>query len=126
MKKYLKVGLFGFLTWLIPFVVSVLIFPLRTSHRPLFESIMPVVVTVCAVLFAILYFRNLKAAFLQEGVLIGVAWLIVNIVIDLPLFMLEGPMKMSFAEYMMDVGVTYLIIPAVTIGVGFLLQQKAA
>ncbi len=54
MKKYLKVGLFGFLAWLITFVVSVLIFPLRTSQRPLFESIMPVVVTLCAVLFSIL------------------------------------------------------------------------
>lgn len=126
MKKYLKIALFGFLTWLIAFVVSLLISPLRTSQRPLFESIMPVVVTVCAVLFTILYFRNLKAAFLQEGVLIGVAWFIINIVIDLPLFMLEGPMKMSFADYMKDIGVTYLIIPAVTIGGGFLLQQKAA
>jgi len=125
MKKYLKVVLFGFFTWLIPFVVSFFIFPLRTSQRPLFESIMAVVVTICAVLFAVRYFRKVKASFLQEGVLIGVVWFLVNIVLDLLLFM-EGPMKMSFADYMADIGLTYLIIPAVTFGLGYSLQKKTA
>lgn len=32
-------------------------------------------------------------------------------------------MKMSFADYMMDIGLTYLIIPAVTLGFGYSLQQ---
>ena len=58
MKKYLRTFLFGFLTWLIPFAVSFLIFPLKTSHRPLFESIMPVVVTICAVGFSIVYLKK--------------------------------------------------------------------
>lgn len=125
MQKYLKIVVFGFLTWLIAFMASVAIFPLRTTQRPLFESIMPVVIAICAVLFAILYFRNLKAGFLQDGVLLGAAWLVINIAIDLPLFLLESPMQISLAEYVMDIGVTYLIIPAITIGFGFLLQQKA-
>ena len=124
MKKYLKVALFGFLTWLVPFVVSFVIFPFRSSHRPLFESIMAVVVTVSAVLFAVLYFKKLTSGFLRAGVLIGTVWFIINIVIDLMLFM-EGPMKMSFSDYMMDIGLTYLIIPVVTIGFGCLLQRKA-
>jgi hypothetical protein len=39
---------------------------------------------------------------------------------------MEGPMKMSFADYMADIGLTYLIIPAVTFGLGYSLQKKAA
>jgi hypothetical protein len=85
---------------------------------------MPVVITACAVLFAILYLRSLQAGFWQEGVLLGVAWLIINLAIDLLLFLPESPMHMSFVDYMMDIGLTYLIIPAVTLGFGFLLQQK--
>ncbi len=42
MKSLRRALVFGFLIWLLPFVVSILIFPLRTSHRALFESIMPV------------------------------------------------------------------------------------
>jgi hypothetical protein len=85
---------------------------------------MAVVVTASAVLFAVLYFRKLTSGFLSQGILLGIIWFIINIVIDLMLFM-EGPMKMSFADYMMDIGLTYLIIPAVTIGFGFLLRQKS-
>ncbi len=124
MKKYLKLALFGFLTWLIPFVVSFLIFPLRSSYRPFFESIMAVVVAISAVLFTVLYLKKLTIGFLREGILTGVIWFIINIGLDLMLFM-EGPMKMSFADYMMDIGFTYLIIPTVTIGFGYLLQRRA-
>ncbi|MBN1391515.1 MAG: hypothetical protein JW947_01785 [Sedimentisphaerales bacterium] len=123
MKKYLKVVLFGFLTWLVPFTVSFLIFPLKSSNRAFFESIMAVVVAISAVLFTVLYLKKLSSGFLREGILAGIIWFVINIVIDLMLFM-EGPMKMSFADYIMDIGFTYLIIPAVTIGFGFLLQRK--
>ncbi len=121
-KKRFRVGLFGFLTWLVPFVVSILIFPIRESQRPLFESIMPVVVTACVVAFSILYFRKLEGGFLREGILIGVVWFVINIVLDLLLFM-EGPMKMSFPNYMMDIGLVYLIIPTATVGSGYLLER---
>ena len=48
MTSVRKAVLFGFLIWLIPFVVAFIIFPLRESSRPLFESIMPVTVAVDA------------------------------------------------------------------------------
>ena len=118
MKSLRWALLLGFLIWLIPFLVSVLIFPLKTSSPALFESIMPVVVAVCAVAFSILYFRKLDGDFVREGVLLGVVWFAISLVIDLLMFM-WGPMKMSFADYMMDIGLTYLMIPTITIGFGF-------
>ena len=83
MKKYLRLGLFGFLVWLIPFVVSCLIFPLKTSLPALFESIMPVVVVVCTVVFAVVYLRRVKARFLREGIVVGIVWLMICLVFDL-------------------------------------------
>jgi len=41
-----------------------------------------------------------------------------NVLIDLPL-MLSPPIDMGVMEYIADVAVTYLIIPAVTIGIAF-------
>lgn len=121
-NKYLRVGLFGFLTWLIPFAVAFAIFSIRESDRAFFETIMAVVVTVTAVVFSILYLKKRTTDFLKEGVLIGVVWLIINLVLDLLLFM-EGPMKMAFSDYMKDIGLTYLIFPAVTVGFGYLLEK---
>lgn len=122
--KSLKTALFyGFLLWLIPFVVAVLIFPIRTNLRPLFESIMPVVLAACVVFFLILYFNKLETGFLKEGILLGVIWFGISLVLDLLMFM-WGPMAMTFADYMMDIGLTYLIFPLVTIGVGYLLDSR--
>ena len=124
MKSYKLALLYGFFVWLIPFIVAFLIYPIRTSNRALFESIMPVVVTVAVVLFLISYFRKVEVNFLKEGILLGVIWFAISLVIDLMLFMPESPMKMSFVDYLMDIGLTYLIIPTISIGMGYLLERK--
>jgi len=115
--------LYGFLIWLIPFVVAFLIFPIRESNRALFESIMPIVITISVIFFAYQYFRKLYTNFVKEGVLLGLIWLAISLIIDLAMFM-QGPMKMSFANYIMDIGLTYLIIPTITIGFGYLCENK--
>lgn len=124
MRSYKLALLYGFLVWLIPFIVAFLIYPIRTSNRALFESIMPVVVTICVVFFSVFYFRKVKAGFFKEGILLGVIWFAISLVIDLIMFMPESLMKMSFADYMMDIGLTYLIIPAICIGFGYLLDRQ--
>jgi hypothetical protein len=122
MNKTTKILIFGFLMWLVPFLVSVVIYPLKTSENPLFESIMSVVLTLTVVLFSIKYFRNLSIDFLREGILTGTVWFLISIILDLSLFM-WGPMQMSFENYMMDIGITYLIIPTVTVGFGYIIQK---
>ncbi|MBI5229279.1 hypothetical protein HY991_04150 [Candidatus Micrarchaeota archaeon] len=123
MKSLKKALLYGFFIWLIPFVVAFLIYPVRTSNRLLFESIMPVVLTACVVAFADLYFAKVEKNFFKEGVLLGLLWFAMAVVIDLLMFR-EGPMKMSFIDYMADIGLTYLIIPVVTMGFGHLNEKK--
>ncbi len=124
MKSIKKTLLYGFLIWLIPFVVAFLIFPIRESNRALFESIMPVVITISVAFFAYQYFKKLDNNFVKEGVMLGLIWLAISFVIDLVMFM-QGPMKMTFTVYIVDIGLTYLIIPAITIGFGYLSKSKA-
>ena len=123
MKSIKKTLFYGFLIWLIPFATAFLIFPIHESNRALFESIMPVVVTICVVFFANVYLRKSHENFLREGMLIGIIWLVMSFAIDLAMFM-QGPMKMSFLDYVMDIGLTYLIMPIITIGFGYLLKKR--
>lgn len=115
--------IYGFLVWVIPFVVAFLIFPLRNSDRPFFESIMPVAVTIVTVIFSVLYFKKVETNFLKEGILLGIVFFAVSIVIDLLMFS-KGPMAMPFLDYMKDIGFTYLLVPAITIGAGYILDKK--
>lgn len=102
----LKLALvYGSVLWVIPFGAAVMLFQVRNNQRPLFESFMPVLLAICAVVLADLYFCKVATRFVREGILLGVIWLAISIVIDL-LMLMWGPMQMSFADYMMDIGIT--------------------
>lgn len=125
MKKYVKwiIG-FGILIWLIPFLVSFVVFPLKDSNRPLFESIMPVVLTITVVIFSILFFKRVDKEFMKEGFIIGIVWFTISIIIDLFMFIPESSMHMSLVDYIMDIGLTYLIILVIPVGFGYMLEKK--
>lgn len=123
MKSVKFVLLSGVFIWLITFLVSVVIFPLRHTDRPLFESIMPVVLTLSVMLFAFVYFKRVESDFAREGILVGIVWFLVSFAIDQLMFNF-GPMKMAFIDYIKDIGLTYLIIPIITAGSRFVVQSK--
>ncbi len=112
-----RVLYFGLLLWLIPFLVSVLIFPLKRNGSPLFETIMPLVVVTSAMWFVNLHFRRCHCPTLQECLLIGIVWAVISLALDLALFM-WGPMKMTLPDYMADIGLAYLVFPILTVGCG--------
>ena len=125
MKKYVKwiIG-FGILIWLIPFLVSFVVLQLKDSNRPLFESIMPVVLTITVVIFSILFFKRVDKEFMKEGFIIGIVWFTISIIIDLFMFIPESSMHMSLVDYIMDIGLTYLIILVIPVGFGYMLEKK--
>lgn len=101
-----------------------LIFPLRATSRPLFESIMPVVIAVWTVFFSILYLIWIDVNFLRERIFIGIVWLLFSIALDLIVF--QGPLKMPLRDYISDIAITYLIIPTIAIGLGYLMDHPRA
>lgn len=118
MKSFKKSFLFGLIVWVIPFIVAMIIFPLRETERPLFESIMPIVLCLTAIIMANIYFKNVELNFIKEGIYLGVLWFIMCIIIDQAFFS-WGPQKMGFIDYVKDIGLTYVIIPVITIGTGW-------
>lgn len=124
MKSYLKIIIFGIFVWLVPFLVSIFIYPLKTAGSPLFESIMPLVITIMVVILAYSYLKSIKIDLIREGMIIGVIWFIINIAIDLALFLPSSLMQMTLTNYMMDIGITYLMIPVITMGMGYMAENK--
>ena len=116
---------YGLLVWLIPFAVAFAIFPLRQSNRPLFESIMPVAVAGAVAGYAVRYFRIVTTDFVREGLRLGLVWLLISVAIDAPLMLFGGPMHMSLGQYLADIGVTYLLMPVITVGIGVALAHRA-
>jgi len=119
-----KIGiLYGFLLWLIPFIVSFIVYPFKLANSPVFETIMAITLVLVGSIFFILYVKKSDNFNLTEGLKLGILFLIISIIIDLFLFM-EGPMKMSFSNYMLDIGLTYLVYPILGALAGYINSLK--
>ncbi len=118
MKHWRQAILQGVMVWVIAFLAAFLIFPLRESSRPLFESIMPVVLAGAAAFFANRYLSGVQEDLRREGLRLGVLWMAINIAIDLPIMLSPSPMQMSPGQYVADIAVTYLLLPVVTGAMG--------
>jgi hypothetical protein len=121
----LMILVYGFLLWLTTFLVSVVINPLKDTSVPLFDSLMPVALSALTLWFLYLYFKGVPSGYAKAGQIAGVVWLIMNILLDQLLFS-WGPMQMTFTDYIYDIGLTYLLIPVITTGAGYLMDKARA
>ena len=122
MKLFGKSVLYGFLLWAVVFVSSFFIFPLKSSNPPFFETLISIFLVLFTMIISIIYFKTTELN-IRNAISAGITWMLVNIIIDLPLFS-YGPMKKPFADYMTDIGLTYLIIPIITIGIALAVNKS--
>jgi len=104
-----RAAVFGLASWVIPFAISFLIFPLKRWNAPLFETLMTLVVMATAGALFPLYFRG-RAVSVREALLAGLLWLAINLTMDYPMFA-HGPMKMHASVYYSHIGLAYLTFP---------------
>jgi hypothetical protein len=118
MRAFLREIAFAVSAWFIPFAMSVCLFRLKSSHPPLFDTLMSVVLSLSTSLLGVAYLRRLDCSYVRTGLRIGVLWVIANWLLDGLMFS-DGPMKMAFSQYVKDIGLAYFAIPSITIGLGF-------
>lgn len=112
----------GLLVWAVPFVIGMIVSPVRQLWRALFESIMALALSAIVVVGSAIYFKHVEDHYLKEGISIGWIWFSMCVLIDLPFF-LKGPMKMDWKDYAADIGLTYVMIPTITTGFGVVLEK---
>ncbi len=126
MKRVGKIIAYGFLTWLIPFIVSFFFVNQDGSFRideTFFKTIMIIVGALVGVKLMVCYFNKVSGNYLKEGIIIGLAWLAINLILDLAL-VFGGMFPMGVGEYFLDIGLRYLVIPIFSIGMGYILERK--
>jgi len=121
----LKLIAFGVISWFIPFIVSFFFYSkdgqLLTSPG-FFNCIMVVVGVATGTYLLVLLFKRVSGDYLRWGVKAGVAWLLINIILD---FAILVPMsKMSINGYLTQIALEYLSIPIISIGMGYILSKK--
>ncbi len=125
MNKHIRNIWYGFLAWLIPFVTSFFFYSKEgglTIDIFLFKSIMIVVGSISGAILLIYYFKKVNTSYFKEGLIVGLTWLSINILLDLLILI---PMSgMSIADYFTQIGIRYIVIPVMSIMVGTVLSNK--
>ena len=77
--------------------------------------------SVTAGLLLIYYFKNININYLKEGIILGLSWFAISILLD---FLVLIPMSgMSIADYFTRIGLSYVVIPVMCITVGTALSK---
>ena len=124
MRRNIKIIYFGFLAWLIPFLASFFFYSKDGQlniNIDLFKSMMVVTGMLSGTFLLVKYFRKVKNNFLSEGIIVGLIWFVINIGLDL--IILVPMSKMTNSDYFMQIGLRYLSIPILAIGIGYLLER---
>jgi hypothetical protein len=111
---------FGVLTWLVPFLASVLFYgPGGTLlvDEGLFKSLMIVIGGGVGALLLVLYFRRVKECVVCEAWILGVTWLAINWVLDLAVLLPLS--RQTPLEYFAGIGLRYFVILFMALAVGY-------
>lgn len=124
-KLIIKNVLLGFLSWLIPFAVSFLFYKpggeLVVPYAT-FKSVILLVGTISGCYLLYRYFKFVEHHFIKNGIMVGLLWLVLNIVLDT--LILIPMMKSTFTAYFISIGLGYVAIPVISIAMGSILDNK--
>ncbi len=118
--------LYGLLTWLIPFAVSVPFYGRdgkTVIPTGIFKSLMIVVGSAAGAWLLVRVFRR-RPASPWAGLAIGLLWLGINLVLDL--LILVPLAKMSLLSYFGEIGLRYLVIPIMSIAMAAVARDAPA
>lgn len=115
----------GFLSWLIPFAISFLFYKpggeLMVPYAT-FKSVILIVGTISGCYLLSRYFKFVDQRFIKNGIIVGVSWFAINILLDTVL--LIPIMKSTFPVYFKSIGLGYIAIPVISTTIGYILDKK--
>ncbi|MDD1693481.1 MAG: hypothetical protein LUQ71_02035 [Methanoregula sp.] len=108
----------AFLTWLVPFVCAIPFYGKDglLIDIQLFKSLMIVVGSITAAILIVWCFRPVEKNFTHEAIVTGIIWLLANWILDL--IVLVGLLGTTLPDYATQIGLRYLVIPAMVIAAG--------
>lgn len=114
MTDMTRIIAYGAGVWAIPFLAGSVLFGLQEPFPGLFKSLMAVSVCLAAVVFGYRWLKKANAPAVGSTLTVGLMWLFVCLLIDLPIFVFG--LKMPAGHYLTDIGPTYLIVPLTLLG----------
>ena len=123
--KTRKTWTLGFLTWLIPFLIAIPFFN-RDGELAAdiftFKATMSLVYSIISAFLIARILKDVQFDFLQAGLILGLVWTTINIVLDL--IFLVGLFGNEITMWFWQTGVGYFNMIPLALAMGWLLSQR--
>lgn len=115
--------IYGILAWAITSVLTQIFNPLFTSNDLHVNIIVPIITIVVTGFFGILYIRNIDHNEVAEGILVGIIFIIIDVILDLLIFILPKVTNPILENYPLHVISIIVITLSITTLLGYLAQM---
>src|SRR5579863_3911654 len=89
MLRWKMALILGFMSWLIPFVLSFMLYPIKAFNSPLYNNILSLIGLATGALLLNVYFKA-RPVVMRESLALACLWIGMNLMLDQPFF-LYGP-----------------------------------
>ena len=116
--------IFGILIWAVSTILSDIFNPIFTANLPHVNIIVPMITIIVTGFFGILYIRNIETNEVIEGILVGMVFVIIDILLDYFVFILPKSTNSIFGNYPLHVISITVITILITTFLGYLAQMN--
>ena len=120
----LKLGIIcGVLIWIITSFFTEILNPIFNSSLPKVNIIVPIITIIVTGFFGIIYIRNIESNEVIEGFLVGILFVIIDVILDAIFFIIPNTGKIIIGDYPTHILSIALITILITTFLGYLAQM---
>lgn len=121
--KLKKAIIFGILIWLITYILTSILNPIFTDNLPNINIVVPITIIIVTGFFGILYIREIDENEVMEGILAGIIFVIIDIILDYTIFILPNRPALIVEDFTVHAISMFVIILSITTFLGYLAQM---
>ena len=121
----LKLGIIcGVLIWIFTYLISVIVQMFELNNTLYYNLILPLSIIIVTGLFGIIYIRNIDKNELFEGILVGILFIAIDIILDIIFFTIPNNANILFTNFLNHVILMAIIVLIITSFLGYLAQMN--
>ena len=116
--------IFGALIWFLTYLLTNIFNPIFNNNLPYVNIMVPILIIIITGFFGILYIRNINENEVVEGLLAGIVFIIVNMILDYIFFIIPNVNNPIIGDYPFHITSMIIITLLITTFLGYLAQMR--
>lgn len=116
--------IYGIVIWFLTYVLSAVLNPIFTDNLPNINIVVPIIIIIITGFFGILYIRNIDKNEVIEGFLVGIVFIIMDVICDYVFLILPNRHALIVDDYPLHLFSMIVLTLLITTFLGYLAQMK--